>query len=86
VLGFIAKYQTIQFFPKGLDKYFKNIKLIIIKSCQLKEIHQSDLKVFGDLVAFGLYDNEIEVIEAGLFDFNLNLEQIPNNKKESQQN
>jgi len=76
VLGFIAKYRTIQFFPKGLDKFLKNIKLIIIQSCQLKEIHQSDLKVFGDLVAFGLYDNEIDVIEEGLFDFNPNLEHI----------
>ena len=76
VLGFSAKYETIQFFPKGLDKFFKNLKIIEIKSCGLKEIHQSDLKVFPDLVNFYLSYNEIEVIEEGLFDFNPNLEAV----------
>jgi len=50
--------------------------LIVISICQLKEIHQSDLKVFPNLVYFDLTFNEIEVIEAGLFDFNPNLEYI----------
>jgi len=47
--------------------------MIYISSCQLKEIHQSDLKPFPKLVYFGLYYNEIEVIDEGLFDFNPNL-------------
>jgi len=76
VLGFYALSRTIQFFPKGLNKFFKNIKMITISSCQLKEIHQSDLKVFPDLVYFDLESNEIEVIEAGLFDFNPNLQLV----------
>jgi len=76
VEGFIAIDKTMQFFPKGLDKFFKNIKRIYIHSCQLKEIHQSDLKGFPNLVYFELKYNEIEVIEAGLFDFNPNLESI----------
>jgi len=76
VVGFRAGYQTIQVFPKGLDKIFGNIKFILIWFCELREIHQSDLKVFPKLVYFSSNSNGIEVIEAGLFDFNLNLEVV----------
>jgi len=48
--------------------------LIFFRFCQLKAIHQSDLKVFPNLIYFALDSNEIEVIEEGLFDFNPNLE------------
>jgi len=76
VLGFYAISRTIQFFPKGLDKFFKNLKLIHISSCQLKEIHQSDLKVFPNLVCLHLIYNQIEIIEEELLDFNPNLEAV----------
>jgi len=76
VLGFVASGRTIQFFPKGLEKVFKNIKVIDIEFCELKEIHQSDLKVFPNLIVFVLDKNKIEVIEEGLFDFNPNLESV----------
>jgi len=76
VLGFYVKESTIQIFPKGLDKIFKNLKVIVISICELKEIRQSDLKVFPNLVYFALYRNRIEVIEKGLFDFNPNLEVV----------
>jgi len=74
VEGFYAEFETIKFFPKGLDKLFKNLKLIHMYYCDLKEIHQSDLKPFPNLVYFRLALNKIEVIEAGLFDYNPNLE------------
>ncbi|CAG9810301.1 unnamed protein product [Chironomus riparius] len=73
VLGFHINSKTIQVFPKGLEEIFKNLKLIWIQSCQLKEIHQSDLIVFPNLVYFNLLNNDIEVIEEGIFDFNPNL-------------
>ncbi|KAL7011515.1 hypothetical protein ACKWTF_014299 [Chironomus riparius] len=76
VLGFVAFGITMQFFPSGLDKYFKNIKAIYIQSCQLKEIHQSDLKQFPKLISLSFYFNSIKSIEAGLFDFNPNLQLI----------
>ncbi|XP_070505229.1 putative leucine-rich repeat-containing protein DDB_G0290503 [Chironomus tepperi] len=76
VLGFRADSKTIEVFPKGLDKIFKNIKLIKIERCQLKEIHQSDLKGFPNLIYFYLLYNKIEIIEEGLFDYNPNLEVV----------
>jgi hypothetical protein len=74
VLGFYVYSKTIHIFPKGLGKFFKNLKLIDIRSCNLKAIHQSDLKHFPNLVYFYLYNNRIEVIEEGLFDFNPDLQ------------
>jgi len=76
VTGFYADRKRIQFFPKGLNKIFKNLKFIFIHKSQLKEIHQSDLKVFPNLVYFYLVYNKIAVIEAGLFDFNPKLELV----------
>jgi len=76
VLGIHADSKTIQIFPKGLEKLLKNIKVININNCQLKEIHQSDLKVFPKLVYLYLVNNGIEVIEDGLFDLNHNLELV----------
>jgi len=76
VLGIYAQGKTMQIFPKGLDKIFKNLKMIFFQNCQLKEVHQSDLKVFPDLVIFALIANQIEVIEEGLFDYNPKLEAV----------
>jgi len=76
VLGFYSRVKIIQIFPKGLEKFFKNLKVISIWSCQLQEIHQSDVKVFPNLVYFYLFNNGIEVIEEGLFDFNHKLEAV----------
>ncbi|XP_070505206.1 leucine-rich repeat-containing protein 69-like [Chironomus tepperi] len=60
-------------FPQNLDKYFKNLKAIALRSCRLKEIHQHDLKPFPNLVDLYLNDNYIQVLEEGLFDYNQNL-------------
>ncbi|KAL7010819.1 hypothetical protein ACKWTF_013960 [Chironomus riparius] len=68
--------KNIQFFPRGLDKIFKNIIMIDLNNGRIKEIHQIDLKVFPKLEALDLYDNDIQVIEAGTFDFNPNLKVI----------
>ena len=76
MVGIYAPHKTLKYFPQGLHKFFKNLKLIFIQSCQLGEIHQSDLKYFTDLVYFELVFNGIEVIEEGLFDFNPNLELV----------
>jgi len=76
VQGFYATGKTIQFFPKGLENIFKNIKVIRITECQLKAIHQSDLKPFPNLVYFFSAENEIKVIEKGLFDYNPDLEVV----------
>ena len=41
VIGFAAYSVTFRFFPQGLEKFFKNLKAIMLSGCPLKEIHQS---------------------------------------------
>ncbi|KAL7048075.1 hypothetical protein ACKWTF_003202 [Chironomus riparius] len=71
-----AHAKTINYFPQGLENFFKNLKVISIDKCQLKEIHQADLKPFTKLVELILHHNQIVVLEEGLFDYNLELELI----------
>lgn len=68
--------KNIKFFPRGLDKIFKNLILIDLNNGRIKEIHQIDLKVFPKLEALDLFENDIQVIEAGTFDSNPNLKVV----------
>lgn len=76
VEGIEADNLTVHYFPRGLDRIFKNLKMIDINNGRLKEIHQSDLKSFPKLVCLDLYENDIESLEKGLFDYNPKLEMI----------
>jgi len=76
VEGFYVESVTIRYFPRGLEAFFKNIKVIQILSTSLKEVYQADLKPFPKLVELNLYSNLLEVLEEGLFDYNPDLEFI----------
>lgn len=71
-LWFLDK--ELYFIPNGLTKFFRHIAGIVINRCQLKEIHQNDLAPFYKLREFYLIENDIEVLEEGLFEFNKRLE------------
>jgi len=73
---FNTRKKTVNFFPRGLENFFSNIRGIAIWYVQLKEVHQSDLKPYPNLEYLDLYDTKIEIIEDGLFNFNPNLEVI----------
>ena len=73
---YISSKGQIHYFPRGLDKFFKNLKGIQISDTGLKEIHQSDLKHFTQLKVLYLFSNQLEVLEENLFEFNPNLELI----------
>ncbi|XP_070502604.1 uncharacterized protein [Chironomus tepperi] len=75
VVGFYASRKTIQYFPNGLQK-FSDLKSIQILNCQLKEIHQTDLKPFADLTLIYMEGNLIQVLEEDLFAYNPNLKLI----------
>ena len=68
--------KTIHYFPRGLEKFYKNLIGVSIFYGGLKEIHQSDLKFYPKLRAIDLYQNDIDILEDGLFDFNPLLEVI----------
>ncbi|XP_070490691.1 uncharacterized protein [Chironomus tepperi] len=70
VSGISMNNKYIQYFPIGLEKIFKNIKLIHAQNNFIQEVDQSDLKHFPELAELNLHNNEIKTIEKGLFDYN----------------
>lgn len=68
--------QIVHYFPKGLEKFFPNLKNISLKNSELKAITQNDLKPFTELKKLHLRFNEIEKLDGDLFKFNLKLEVI----------
>lgn len=66
VKGFAAHHMRVDFFPRGLKKFFKNIKTIQISSTTLQEITINDLKEFNhQLEGLHLDFNKITRIENG---------------------
>lgn len=76
VVGFDSREKSMEYFPRGLDNFFKNLKSIVIYYGRIKEIHQSDLAPFYKLVNLYLDNNDIQILEAGLFDSNPNLQGV----------
>jgi Leucine rich repeat len=74
--GFKVEYHELKYFPKNLSKIFANLEAIYLNRGTLREIHSDDLKDFSRLVFLDLYQNEIEVLEMGLFQSNPSLEAI----------
>ncbi|XP_070495993.1 keratocan-like [Chironomus tepperi] len=74
--GFRIYNKTTQYFPRGLDSVFKNLKVIEISHGHLKDIRREDLNSFDLLEVLYLYANDIEILEEGIFDNNVNLKFI----------
>lgn len=77
---FIVKNQKVNKFPQDLNKFFKKLEGIEIFNSSLKSLGQADLKPLENLKELWLGYNELETLEAGLFDFNTKLEIIVLNK------
>lgn len=57
----------MKYFPKDLDKFFKNLESIGIRNSELKKVTEEDLKPFGDkLEHLSLMLNRIENIPKNL--------------------
>lgn len=67
---------TMDYFPKGIDKIFKNLNGIRITNVDLKKIKQEDIKKFPKLKFLNLSFNKITKIEGNTFQFNPMLEHI----------
>ncbi|CAG9797210.1 unnamed protein product [Chironomus riparius] len=74
VTFFRADNKGIEYFPRGLEKFFINLQGIVIGVNKLKEIRSSDLKPFPNLTYLNLGENLIQVLEDGVFDYNPELE------------
>lgn len=71
---FHSQQNTVKFFPLKLADFFMNLDHVLIYTATLSEIHSSDLKQFGGkLKGIWLDNNEVEYLEADLFQHNPNL-------------
>jgi len=82
VIGFRASTKNVQYFPLGLEKHFKNMKLIHLETCPLKQLRQSDLMEYTKLEYLCVFGSDTSIIEAGTFDYNPELQflNLGNNK------
>lgn len=68
---------TVNYFPKNLENIFPNLIAVAFQTTELKEIHQEDVKPFGQqLEYFQVHNCYITIIEKDLFKFNPNLKAI----------
>ncbi|CAH1735243.1 unnamed protein product [Chironomus riparius] len=70
VNAFHVDNKTMGYFPKDLDKFFKNLKAIYIINNKINQISHTHLKPLQNLVFLSLFRNQIEILEDGLFDNN----------------
>lgn len=62
--------QIVHFLPRRIEKFFPELKEIVIINSKLKSINKSDLKHFMRLNSLDLSGNGIESLDGDLFEFN----------------
>lgn len=72
---FIEKSQA-HYWPKGVEKFFRNIEGITVQDSTLKALTQEDLKGFSQLKELFIKNNKLTTLHSGLFDFNPKLKFI----------
>ena len=65
--------QIVHYLPKGIDKFFPNLKLLKVASSKLKSVMQEDLKPLTELEFVRFLSNDLETLDGDLFEFNPNL-------------
>lgn len=65
--------QQCHFFPKGLDKVFKNIEALSVSNSELRSLNKKDLRPFTNLKLIWFFSNKLTVIEPNLFVYNSKL-------------
>lgn len=77
VNNFYSYGRKINYFPREVTKFLKNIETVNLNYAGLKELTKDDLQQFGDkLKTFWVPHNDIKVIEGNLFEYNQNLDWI----------
>lgn len=66
----------MMFFPQHMDMTFRNLEAIYMNDGILSVLTQSDMKPFPKLKFLDLFENKLEALPAGLFDFNPHLEVV----------
>jgi hypothetical protein len=77
VHGFYVNGRTMEFFPRHLERQFRQLRAIAFHNTGMRVLHSEDLRPFGErLETIRVSGCEIEVIEQDLFRHNPNLRGI----------
>lgn len=76
VKGIYVYSQTVNYFPRGSEKFFPDIEGIQIGFSKLKSVDKCDLESLRKLRHLYLHQNDLESLDADLFENNLELEVI----------
>ena len=68
--GIFIKDQTVHYLPKGIDKFFQNLKALTVHTSELKSMTQDDLKPLTQLEIVGFPYNNLKSLDGDLFKFN----------------
>lgn len=68
--------QLINFFPRNLGLFFKNIETIYISYVDITTITKEDFQFLGNLKSLTFHAIKIKRLDAGVFDYMPNLEEL----------
>lgn len=68
--------QLMEYFPRGFNSIFENVVAFHAGTNRLKYLEKSDLKEFGKLKYLYLYNNQLEVLQSDVFQYNPALEYV----------
>ena len=68
--------QTVHYLPKGIDRFFPNLKVLTVDRSNLKSLTQDDLKSLTQLVVVIFNHNDLESLDGDLFKYNPNLDRV----------
>jgi Leucine-rich repeat (LRR) protein len=71
---YVYQSPDFEYFPKGVENYFVNVKVLVVAYTGLKVLTQEDLKPLTKLRDLYVDNNQLEVIESDLFEFNTDIE------------
>lgn len=63
VVGFVANYKYLEYFPKGVDRIFKNIQMIHLRKNAIRTLNYRDLSPYPELKELDLAYNLIEIVD-----------------------
>lgn len=76
VTYFLGHEKSINFFPKNLEFFFRNLRKIAIYPSNITTIEKTNLQPFSQLNFLYIPRSNLQVIRSDLFEFNLNLEEV----------
>jgi Leucine-rich repeat (LRR) protein len=68
--------QPLDFIPRDVNKYFKNIQGLLMRETKVKFISKFDLQQFPELRSFYINGNPIEAVDGDLFSFTKKLSYV----------